>query len=197
MYTDEVGYGAWAGPVVVCSVLSQEVANAQIKDSIRDSKSLTKNARYKLLHVIKQKHMFAIAWLHAVDIDKFGLRVATDKAIVQSWSILLSRYKLNVQTNLFGERLLDIVIDGKYIPKTEHNVKSIINGDKNNLMISYASIIAKETRDAYMCELHKIYKEYSWNSNVGYGTIKHRDAIAAYGVTKHHRKSYKPLQKYI
>ncbi|QEK37997.1 ribonuclease HII [Candidatus Cytomitobacter indipagum] len=195
IYTDEVGYGSWAGPVVVCSILYEKIDNYEV----RDSKSLTKNMRNNTFHKIRNKYDFALSWSHAHDIDKFGLRVATDDAIRKSWNMLKNKYnKLNKNSQLSSKNVnkMNILLDGKYIPKTIHNVISLVNGDKNNLMISYASIIAKESRDFYMKQLGQFYCKYSWESNVGYGTKNHIDAINEFGITKFHRKSYKPLRKF-
>ncbi len=138
--------------------------------------------RKKLFYEIISKYKFSLTWSHSWEIDSLGLRVATDKAILQSCSMF--------------EGVEKVILDGRYIPKSEHNITSLIKGDQNNLMISYASIIAKEMRDNYMHNLDKLHQKYAWNSNVGYGTKIHREAIEIYGITKFHRKSYKPLQMF-
>ena len=72
-------------------------------------------------------------------------------------------------------------------------IKSIVKGDEKILSISAASIIAKVTRDKYISKLSEKYNGYSWNTNFGYGTKKHRDALKKLGITKHHRKTYEPI----
>ena len=71
--------------------------------------------------------------------------------------------------------------------------KTIIKGDEKILSISAASIIAKVTRDNFMKKLSKKFKGYSWNTNFGYGTKKHQEALEKLGVTPYHRKTYRPI----
>ena len=198
IYTDEVGYGAWAGPVVVCSVLSQICQNSPVQDS----KMLNSTARKQKYTKLCISTTYAITWSHAHEIDRLGLRKATDKAIINSWDLL---YQQNKNHNIFCKSLdlfnnhhkVKVVLDGRYIPQHfQYDVSNLISGDRNNQCIANASILAKETRDKYMKMLSKIYPEYLWDQNVGYGTRQHINAIQSHGITNFHRKSYKPLQKY-
>ena len=87
-----------------------------------------------------------------------------------------------------------IVVDGnKFNPYRRTKHECIINGDDKFLSIAAASILAKNYRDRYMTKLSKIYSEYSWETNFGYPTRAHREAIKRYGLTKYHRKSFKLL----
>ncbi len=135
-----------------------------------------------MFYEIISNYKFVLSWSHSFEIDKLGLRVSTDKAIIQLCDMC--------------ENIEEVLLDGNYVPKSNYNIKSLVKGDKNNLMISYASIIAKEVRDNYMRRIAEIYPQYMWNSNVGYGTKAHIEAIKKYGVTKFHRLSYKPLSIY-
>ena len=86
------------------------------------------------------------------------------------------------------------MIDGNHAPKNlGHQCKTIVGGDEKIPSISAASIIAKVARDAYITRLAKNYISYGWHTNFGYGTKKHLDAINKFGITKHHRKSFKPM----
>ena len=87
------------------------------------------------------------------------------------------------------------------VPKYQQIVESVINGITNRYLsidqkipsISAASIIAKVTRDKFITKLSKKFKNYGWETNFGYGTKKHLNAINKFGVTIHHRKSFKPM----
>ena len=91
---------------------------------------------------------------------------------------------------------IDIVLlDGNIKPKLDFYYRNIIKGDSNYVSIAAASIIAKQIRDKYMRLLDSKYKQYGWKKNVGYGTKEHLKAIKKYGITKYHRKSYKPIRE--
>ena len=77
----------------------------------------------------------------------------------------------------------------------DYNLKTIKKGDSKSLSIAAASIVAKVSRDRLVCKLSKKFKKYSWDTNFGYGTKKHQDALKKFGVTSHHRKTYKPIHK--
>ena len=87
-----------------------------------------------------------------------------------------------------------ILIDGTHAPKNlGYQYKTIIRGDEKIPAISAASIVAKVARDRYVTRLAKNYISYGWHTNFGYGTKKHLDAIYKFGITIHHRKSFKPM----
>ena len=87
-----------------------------------------------------------------------------------------------------------VLIDGNKLPKINNlKMKSVIKGDQKIPEISAASIIAKVSRDKTITNLSKKYKKYYWNKNFGYGTKEHLNAIKRFGVTKLHRKSFKPI----
>ena len=85
-------------------------------------------------------------------------------------------------------------MDGNKLPDLKnYNLKYIIKGDQKIPSISAASIIAKVTRDKFITKLSKKFKNYGWETNFGYGTKKHLNAINKFGITNHHRKSFKPI----
>tara|TARA_B100001750_G_C14948091_1_gene322176 strand:- start:182 stop:508 length:327 start_codon:yes stop_codon:yes gene_type:complete len=89
-----------------------------------------------------------------------------------------------------------ILIDGNKYPKIKtYKIRTIIKGDQTIPAISAASIIAKVERDKYIEKLSKKFKKYSWETNFGYGTKKHQIALKKFGVTPHHRKTYRPIYK--
>ena len=87
------------------------------------------------------------------------------------------------------------LIDGNFVPKGLKNCKAIINGDEKIKVISAASIIAKVYRDRFMIKLSKKFSNYAWERNYGYGTKVHLKSLKKFGVTVHHRKSFKPVHK--
>ena len=85
-------------------------------------------------------------------------------------------------------------IDGPFAPKnTKIKCKTFIRGDSKITCIAAASIVAKTTRDLFMIKLGKKYSKYQWDKNFGYGTDEHLKSLKKYGVTKHHRKKFKPI----
>ena len=87
-----------------------------------------------------------------------------------------------------------VLIDGNKIPEMkDYKLKSIIKGDQKISEISAASIIAKVSRDRFVTNLSKNFKKYNWAKNAGYGTRDHLVAIKKYGITKFHRKTFKPI----
>ena len=95
--------------------------------------------------------------------------------------------KLKIKPNL-------ILVDGNKSPKIKnHQIRTIIKGDQKIKEISAASIIAKVSRDKLIRKLSEKYKKYNWDLNSGYGTKTHLNALKRYGITKFHRKNFKPI----
>ena len=88
-----------------------------------------------------------------------------------------------------------ILIDGNFAPQGLKNFKTIINGDEKIKSISAASIVAKVYRDQLMIKLSEKFQNYAWERNFGYGTKTHIEGLRKFGVTPHHRKSFKPIHK--
>ena len=90
-----------------------------------------------------------------------------------------------------------VLIDGNKLPNLKnYNLKYVIKGDKKIHSISAASIIAKVCRDKFITSLSKKFKDYRWDTNSGYGTKEHLNAIKKFGITKHHRKTFSPISKF-
>ena len=87
------------------------------------------------------------------------------------------------------------LIDGNFAPQGIENYKTIIKGDEKIKVISAASIVAKVYRDRFMIKLSKKFSNYAWDRNFGYGTKAHLEGLKKFGVTAHHRKSFKPVHK--
>ena len=176
---DEVGRGCIAGPVVAAAVILPP--NYKNKFII-DSKKISQTKRIELGEKIIDN---AISWsISEVSNDKI------DKINILNASILAMHRaldKLKVRPEF-------IIVDGnKFKPYDNISHECIIKGDNKFQNIAAASILAKNYRDDLMKNLSIEYIKYSWESNFGYPTKKHRNSIKKYGVTKYHRKSFKLL----
>ena len=179
---DEVGRGCLAGPVVVAAVILDP--NRPIK-GLRDSKKLSAKKRDELAEEIKEK---ALAWSVAAMgpevIDKINILQATLEAMKAAVE------KLPVEPDF-------VQVDGNKLPKWKWLSEAVVKGDDKVEWISAASIIAKTTRDAYMCKIAELYPQYGFEHHVGYGTAEHIKALKAYGPTPIHRKTFAPVREVI
>jgi ribonuclease HII len=177
---DEVGRGAWAGPLVVAAVSLR----SQI-DGLNDSKKLTATQREALYdRIVEGAEFIGVGRASPKEVDVIGLTAATTLACQRSI----------VDAPADSE----IIIDGSinYL-KHIQGTTTLVHGDSIIPAISAASIIAKVTRDKYMLSLSNAHKQYGFDAHVGYGTEKHREAIKKYGLTIHHRTSIRPLRAYV
>ena len=191
---DEVGRGPWAGPVVAVACLFLDKKNSLVNTNLfDDSKKLTKQKRnicYKHILYLKKKSLikFYIGKASVEEIDNINILQAS--MLAMSRAIKSFPYK-------YSKKAL-IIIDGKNQPKLKNfNFKTIVRGDEKSLSIAAASIIAKVHRDKIMKKLSIIFPEYGWASNMGYGTVKHIDALKSIGINKYHRKSFRPIKALI
>lgn len=177
---DEVGRGAWAGPLAVGAVL---LGGASI-DGLTDSKKLTKKQRETLDLEIRQKALgIGIGWVSAPVIDQIGLTAALKLASRRAIAHIRHDYH-------------EIIIDGNIAFIDDPRVTVMKKADLLVPSVSAASIVAKVARDNYMKRLDKVFPGYRFTGHVGYGTAAHREAIAKLGVTPLHRLSYAPLHSY-
>ena len=184
---DEAGRGPWAGPVVAGAVvfLTKDV-NQYLLSSLNDSKKLSAKKREELYELIKQEAdkgtlCYGVGQASAQEIDEINILQATFNAMRRAID------SLSVKPNF-------ALIDGNQTPKPfVCDVKTIIKGDSISMSISAASIVAKVYRDNLMKNLALEYPQYAFEKNAGYGTKAHVDALNKYGITPHHRKSYKPV----
>lgn len=179
---DEVGRGCLAGPVVAAAVILDP--NRPIK-GLRDSKKLSAKKRDELAQEIKEK---ALAWSVAAIgpevIDKINILQATLEAMKAAVE------KLPVEPDF-------VQVDGNKLPKWKWLSEAVVKGDDKVEWISAASIIAKTTRDGYMCKIAELYPQYGFEHHVGYGTAEHIKALKAYGPTPIHRKTFAPVREVI
>lgn len=195
---DEVGYGAWAGPLYSVAFCFYNVNNAlesnvEYIDQIVDSKTISVKKREFLAEYLKNNFLYGVASIDNKEIDNINVRNADFKAMELAYNHLLEKIKLlNVDITIDK-----ILIDGNANPGFSDKIEVVIDGDASIKEISAASIIAKVERDNFMRHIHEEFPYYGWDSNVGYGTAKHRDGIMKYGITKYHRCSYKPIKEYL
>ena len=175
---DEVGRGSWIGPVFSAAVILKKSIN---KNLLNDSKKIPAKERKQLANYIKKNSIYSISKASIKEIDKLNILQATLLSMKRAINNL--KHKPNI-----------ILIDGIHAPKNLiYQYKTIVRGDEKIPAISAASIIAKVARDRYITRLAKNYRSYGWNTNFGYGTKKHLNAINKFGVTIYHRKSFKPM----
>ena len=176
---DEVGRGCLAGPVVSAAVVLKKGINLKV---LKDSKKISFNKREKISKHIKENSYYAIGIASVEEILKLNILQAS----------LLSMKRALDQLTIKPDITL---IDGNFAPEGIKKYKTIINGDEKVKAISAASIIAKVYRDRLMIKLSEKFSNYSWERNFGYGTKAHLEGLKKFGVTAHHRKSFKPVYK--
>ena len=175
---DEVGRGCLAGPVFAAAVILNNDINTK---DIKDSKKIPFRKRILLSEYIKKNSIYAVGTASVEEINKINILNAS----LLSMKRALSKLKLKPSM---------AYIDGLFAPKgLKIKHKTFVKGDEKITCISAASIVAKATRDLFMIRLGQKFPKYKWNKNFGYGTAEHLNGIRKYGITKHHRKSFKPI----
>lgn len=175
---DEAGRGPLAGPVVAAAVILDPNA---IPEGIADSKTLDAEAREHLARAIHATAKVGIGVADVLRIDSDNILNATLWAMSEAVRNLPQRPRL-------------ALVDGNKAPKLPCRARTIVKGDAKCLSIAAASIVAKVFRDALMTELARDFPGYGFERHKGYGTPEHQDAITRLGVTRHHRRSFKPVQ---
>ena len=191
---DEVGRGPLAGPVVSAAVwisrnIVEELEANKSTLPVRDSKKLSHLQRIRLIDWLKQQSAssvrYAIGCASVEEIDRMNILHAALLSMRRAYDNL-------------GIAKCIVLVDGNATPDfSDQNllVKPIIKGDAKVMTISLASIIAKEYRDSLMQDLAKDFPQYGWQTNVGYGTKEHMEAMREFGITVHHRKSFAPVRE--
>ncbi len=174
---DEVGRGCLAGPVFAAAVILKK--NINTKD-IRDSKKLSFDKRILLSQYIKKNSIYALGIATVEEINKINILNASLLSMKRAVS------NLKIKPNI-------AYIDGPFAPDLNMKCKTFIKGDEKIKSIAAASIIAKVSRDLFMIKLSSKYPKYFWHKNFGYGTKDHLHSLKKHGITKHHRKKFKPI----
>lgn len=197
---DEVGRGCWAGPILSCAsyIYPSKFMNLP---KINDSKKMSKKHRREIFASSSTFSRSAIGCSTVNEIENLGINASNDLAALRAVVLMVQNFSFNTDKNLF----FDIFLDGNRIPsfdmfkklfsliKNRIKIYCIVKGDSKLMSIALASIIAKETRDTIMYQQHLLYPHYNFKNNVGYGTKEHRDMITKHGITKIHRRNFKPI----
>ncbi len=174
---DEAGRGPLAGPVVAAAVVLDP---ATMPEGLRDSKTLTEKRRTEIATAIWKTSAVGVGVSSVDEIDEIN--------ILQATLLAMSRAAANLPVPPAA-----CIVDGNIKPKLSIPAYTVVKGDAKSFSIAAASIIAKTTRDQMMRELAREFPAYAWERNKGYGVAMHREALAAHGVTPHHRKSFAPI----
>ncbi|MEK9178542.1 MAG: ribonuclease HII [Patescibacteria group bacterium] len=182
---DEVGRGAFAGPIFAASVVFPKYLDTSKLTGVNDSKLLKPRERVRLAEIIKETSLsFSVASVNINLINKYGIGYANKMAFRKVIANTIFRLK--------GRHF--VLVDGFHVKFVRgiglKNQKAIVKGDRKSLSIAAASILAKVERDRLMRKLSRIYPVYGFGRNKGYGTKKHREANKEFGLTKIHRSSF-------
>lgn len=180
---DEVGRGAWAGPLLV--VAARKKPNLDLPEGLTDSKLLSQKQKEEFYQQLLLSCDFGEGWVEVDEINELGLGVCLKIGVGRALS------------NLDVETSEEICIDGKvnYADESYTNAYARVGADLSEPIVSAASVYAKVLRDKHMRKLHFEMPQYGFNKNVGYGTQDHISALKNHGVTNHHRKSFKPVME--
>lgn len=177
---DEAGRGPLAGAVFAAAVIlhpDKPIAG------LNDSKKLSEKKREYLACLIRENALsWAVASVSAEEIDRINILQASLLAMQRA-------------VELLSHRPDEVQADGLHCPQLTMPTRAIVRGDSLVPAISAASILAKTARDAEMLEMHRLYPEYGFDRHKGYPTSDHLAALAQYGVSIIHRRSYAPVRK--
>lgn len=183
---DEAGRGAWAGPVAAAAViLPRNEEMVELLQGVRDSKELSPQKRTSLAPLIKvQALAWAVGMSSAAEIDDIGILWATRLAMQRAIASLS-----NPPDHLLIDALFLVDND---LPQT-----ALYKGDQRSLSIAAASILAKTSRDEWMCQHDDPKAPYGFAHHKGYGTAYHQKQLALYGPGPLHRRSFEPIRDLI
>ena len=177
---DEAGRGPWAGPVVVAAVILDP---DRIPEGLDDSKQLTPQEREERYVEIVATSIVSVVVGPVKQIDRINILQAS------LWGMRRAYRGLGVPIGA-------AIIDGNIVPRRfPCKARAVVGGDGLSLSVAAASIVAKVTRDRMMVKLSRRYRRYAWDSNKGYGTREHAEAIKKHGVCTHHRRSFSPIER--
>ena len=191
---DEAGRGPWAGPVTAAAFWINPAYLDSLPPTLTDSKKISKSKHQTIRTALSKPeygHEFSVQHISSSQIDDIGILPATFLAMQQAVTALSTRLiELDIQ-------IAHILVDGNLCPEFDWPASPIIKGDSKSLSIAAASIIAKTERDGIMQSLGHDYPEYGWQTNAGYGTAEHQQALQQVGISPHHRTSYAPIKAFL
>lgn len=178
---DEVGRGAWAGPLLVAA--ARVKVNASLPDGLTDSKLLTQKQKQQIYQELLITCEFGEGWVDVDEINSIGLAAALRLGVGRALAAIKAAEDE------------EICIDGAVnLASTDYSrAYAQVRADVSEPVVSAASVYAKVTRDSYMRKLHYSLPVYGFDKNVGYGTQKHIEALKRHGISSHHRKTFKPI----
>lgn len=199
---DEVGRGPWAGPVVTAAAcLRPSEFPTDLLGQLQDSKKLSAAKRTHIAEALQNLAQqpdppihYHICEVSVDELDRINILQASLVGMARSVTDLSQR---------LGPSLCGALFDGRHCPKPSPQtplpfpLKPVIKGDSRSYSIAAASILAKTYRDRLMAQWAELYPNYGWHKNAGYGTKQHQVALAQYGVTPLHRRSFKPIHALI
>ncbi len=185
---DEAGRGPLAGPVyAAAAVIDRTRAARKLLRMIDDSKKLTLEQREEAYEAMIASGVveFAVAEASVEEIDRINILQATYLAMRRAVQALVEQPEV-------------VLVDGNRAPpQLGCRAETIVGGDAHSYSIAAASIFAKVTRDRYMHALALCYPGYGWETNRGYGSQQHLEALSLLGPTPHHRRSFAPVTRLV
>jgi ribonuclease HII len=182
---DEAGRGPLAGPVVAAAVLLDlRRFPRRLRREVDDSKKLTPQKRAGLYDALQNHARIGLGLASCIEIDRINILRA---------SLLAMRRALDA-LRLVPDHVL---VDGTHCPDLPCPATALIEGDARCFSIAAASIIAKVVRDRVMAAMAQFHPAYGWEHNAGYSTPEHLDALARFGPTLQHRRSFRPVREHL
>lgn len=179
---DEAGRGPLAGPVYAAAAIFPK---GIVIDGVNDSKKLSEKRREELFDIIIENALaYSIASVDEKEIDRINILNASMKAFK------LALDGLTVKADF-------ALLDGNRAPELDIPYETVVKGDAKVQAIAAASILAKVSRDRYICEMDKLYPQYGFAKHKGYPTKEHKEAVAVFGPSPIHRLTFKGVAEYV
>jgi len=179
---DEAGRGPLAGPVVAAAVIIDRACfTTELRDTLDDSKLLRRDMREACYRALANCARIGVGAASVREIDRINILRASLLAMSRAVAAL-------------GVAADIALVDGNMAPPLACRAQTVVKGDALSFSIAAASVVAKVTRDRIMHALARCYPTYGWQTNVGYATREHTEALGRFGATPHHRRSFEPVR---